>query len=144
MKIFLENACIRRRVSLLAIIAVLTCVAIPAVAQVQHQAADLPLVPWPKSVHVTDGSMVLQPTAQIVATDNQLLPLAKILAKEIRAVHGLELVAAAGEARPGDIVLSVNKSRAKGYTLEVGDDDSQWRRLCRGGSRHRHALASHA
>ena len=123
MKMFLANNRIFRRVTLAGIVVALGCITQLVVAQTQPQTAGLALVPWPKSVHLTEGwlPLVIQPTARIVATDNQLLPLAKILAEEIGAIHGLELSAASGEARPGDIVLSINKSRPKGYSLEIGD-----------------------
>ena len=84
-------------------------------------AAELPLVPWPKSIHLAGGSMVFNPGSRIVTADAQLLPLAKILAEEIHLAHGADLPVARGDARSGDVVLSLNKRRTKGYTLEVGD-----------------------
>ncbi len=112
-----------RSVKLAAVVAALAWMAMSSVAKAQP-AADLPLVPWPKSFHAKEGgsaALVIQPTARIVAADNTLLPLASILAEEIHLTLGLRLSAASGESRPGDIVLKLNTNRAKGYTLNVGD-----------------------
>jgi len=52
-------------------------------------AADLNLIPWPKTVQVEPGDLVLTRDSRIVAQDAALLPLAKVLASEFLLVAGI-------------------------------------------------------
>ncbi len=74
------------------------------------------LLPTPKSVALTGGDMALTAQSRIVATDASLLPLARILSTEIALLTRLSLASADGEAKPGDIVLSLNPK------LRAGED----------------------
>ena len=48
--------------------------------------------------------------SRIVADEDQLRPLAEVLADEIATLTGLKLKVATGAARSGDIVLKINKT----------------------------------
>jgi hypothetical protein len=69
---------------------------------------DLHLIPWPKALEPGTGHMPLTAKSRIVATEEQLEPLAEVLADEIAALTGLKLKVATGEARAGDIELKIN------------------------------------
>ena len=85
--------------------------------------ADGPaLIPSPKSVKSEKGTMALTAKSRIVAADKKFLPLAKVLADEIKLTTGLAVTAAEGKAGPGDILLQlVNGTQAEVYTLKVAD-----------------------
>jgi N-acetyl-beta-hexosaminidase len=70
--------------------------------------SGLSLIPWPKSVAVAPGRMVLGAQNRIVIGDPTLAPLAEVLGGEIRAVTGLWLEATRAKPSPGDIVLSLD------------------------------------
>ena len=59
--------------------------------------------------------MPLTADSRIVAGDEQLKPLAEVLADEIAMLTGLKLKVTAGAGRAGDIVLKINK------TLKAGE-----------------------
>ncbi|MEX0776271.1 MAG: family 20 glycosylhydrolase [Phycisphaeraceae bacterium] len=94
-------------------------------AQNQTPRADrhgLALIPWPKSVQVAPGELVLGQRTRIVATQAQLKPLADILAGEIHLITGLRLSTAQGAGAPGDIVLAIDPQlRADRDILTVRD-----------------------
>ena len=71
-------------------------------------AADLHLVPWPKTVKVGDSMLEFAKDTRIVATDPSLAPLAKVLADELFLVLGQQYAVAQGEAKDGDIVLKLD------------------------------------
>jgi hexosaminidase len=89
-----------------------------AILRAEVTAADLPLVPYPRSVSVATGEMSLTADSRIVVTDERLAPLADVLAAELLQVTGLQLPTAAATARPGDIVLAWRE-----VSLDPGDDD---------------------
>ncbi len=66
--------------------------------------ADAALVPWPRSITPGVGAMT---PARIVTRDPRLLPLAEVVAEEMRRAAGLSLPVEGGPARDGDIVLSL-------------------------------------
>jgi hexosaminidase len=67
------------------------------------------LIPWPKSVEAREGLLQLSAETRIVAEDERLLPLAKVLAAELELLTDLQLMAtAADKGRSGDIVLRIN------------------------------------
>jgi hexosaminidase len=70
----------------------------------------LHLIPWPKSLKRGDGHMPLTADSRIVAADDQLRPLADVLADEIARLTGLKLAVASGAGRPGDVVLKLDKA----------------------------------
>jgi hypothetical protein len=55
---------------------------------------SLDLIPWPKSVEVRDGHLTIADDGRVVAGNESLLPLAKILAKEIHRATGVPVEAA--------------------------------------------------
>ena len=80
------------------------------------------LVPWPRTIRMMAGSMVLGPAPRIVATDPKLAPLAGILADEIEMATGYRMNTAADRAKRGDIVLSFGQDlKGETYTLDVSD-----------------------
>jgi len=94
-----------------------------AVAVGEVPKSDFPFVPWPKSVTAQEGGLVLTSASRIVAGDASLMPLAKVLAGEIRMMSGLQLAPASGAAAAGDIVLGLDPAlkNAAAYTVVVGD-----------------------
>ncbi|MEI6218548.1 MAG: family 20 glycosylhydrolase, partial [bacterium] len=66
---------------------------------------SLNLVPWPKTVELTGGSMKLSATSRICIADKALAPLAKVLAGEIHQITGLDLQSAEDDVKAGDIAL---------------------------------------
>ncbi len=77
---------------------------------------DLHLIPWPKTVQVDTGHMQLSAESCIVAGEEQLQPLAEVLAAEISLVTGLKLKVTTGAGRAGDIVLQIDR------TIRAGED----------------------
>ncbi|MCY2929398.1 MAG: family 20 glycosylhydrolase [Planctomycetota bacterium] len=68
----------------------------------------LKLLPTPKVLKIDGGAMPLTVESRIVATDPKLKPLADILAEEILLVTKTKPAVVAGEAKAGDIVLTIN------------------------------------
>src|SRR5688572_29767303 len=71
------------------------------------------LVPWPQKIELGQGAMRLSGETRIVATDSKLSPLARILAEEITLATGLKLATVEGNAKAGDIVLSLDSKLKK-------------------------------
>src|SRR5690349_2308210 len=71
--------------------------------------AELHLIPWPKSLKSGTGHLPLTAESRIVIGDDQLKPLAEVLADELATLTGLKLKVVSGAARGGDIVLRINK-----------------------------------
>jgi len=85
-------------------------------------AADLNLIPWPKTIQVEQGNLELTRDSRIVAQDAALLPLAKVLASEFLLVAGIAPATAQGQAKTGDIVLKLDPAlKGEAYSLEVKD-----------------------
>ncbi len=68
----------------------------------------LHLIPWPKSVKPGAGHMPLTAESRIVVGEEQLRPLAAVLADEIATLTELKLEVTTGASRAGDIVLKIN------------------------------------
>ena len=82
----------------------------------------LNLVPWPKSVKVNEGRMALTGKSRIVATEQELVPLAQVLSEEIYLLTGTRLGKSKGEAGAGDIALALSdKFQGEAYELAVTD-----------------------
>ena len=116
----------------------------------------LKLLPTPKVLTVNGGAMPLTADSRIVATEAKLKPLADILADEILLVTKLRPTVVEGEAKPGDIVLSINpklqadadiltvhgqevlKTREYAHTISVTDrvaiEGWDYRAVCEGTS----------
>lgn len=87
------------------------------------------VVPWPGDFRDRPGALVVGTTSRIVAA-GQLSRLAGLVAEEMDALVGVKPAAASGKARPGDIVLVLDKRmRGEAYRLEITD-----RAVVRGGS----------
>jgi hypothetical protein len=102
--------------------AALALAAIPAVSSAADPAdtyPDLHLIPWPKSLQVTEGYLRLAAKSRVVASQEQLRPLAEIVSGEIAELTGLKLRATTGEGRAGDIVLSVDRTIQAGEPILV-------------------------
>ena len=92
------------------LVGVLLAVGLFGMAAAADDAKDrLNLIPWPKSVRLDEGFMALGTGSRIVATSRALAPLARILSGEIRMATGLRLAVAASGARPGDVVLRIDR-----------------------------------
>ncbi|MCY2930752.1 MAG: family 20 glycosylhydrolase [Planctomycetota bacterium] len=94
----------------------LGAVAATNVTSASSEKSPLKLLPWPKSVQLAGGELALKPGGRIVADDPALAPLAAVLRAELLAVTGLDFKVAPGPARPGDVVLTINKN------LQAGQD----------------------
>ncbi|MCX6876183.1 MAG: family 20 glycosylhydrolase [Verrucomicrobia bacterium] len=71
-------------------------------------ANPLGLLPTPKQLEVTGGTMLLTPRSRIVATAPSLAPVATLLAGEIERIASLRLQTVSGDGETGDIVLKLN------------------------------------
>ncbi len=79
------------------------------------------MIPYPKSVRRTTGHFRLTPFSRIVAQDEQLLPLAELLAVELATITTIQSAVAQGPAADGDVVLAIDPARApEAYTLVAG------------------------
>ena len=97
------------------------------------------LVPWPLAVESRPGSMPLKAGTRIVAGSAALLPLAKVLAEEIRQTAGLQLPAVQGRARAGDLALELDPQlRGEDYEVTI----TAGRATVRGGTYGAVALGS--
>ncbi len=103
--------------SLLAVSLLLAVAAGPARAD-----GEPAFVPWPRAVALAEGKMLLGDKCRIVAQDRTLLPLARILSREVALASGLRLPAVEGTAKDGDVVLSLSPDlKGDAYRLTVGD-----------------------
>jgi hexosaminidase len=85
------------------------------------QAADgVNLIPWPEKVQLQEGRIPLTATQKIV-TESALLPLAQVLADEIKRAGGPSLQATTGIAGTGDIALEIAPLEKESYTIDVSD-----------------------
>lgn len=92
--------------------------------------STLNLVPWPKSIKETGGSMGVTAAGRVVATDPQLVPLARVLSDEIYLSTAVRLPVVTSGARNGDVELLLDsKLQGESYVLAVGD-----RAVIRGGN----------
>ena len=86
-------------------------------------AADLrpALVPWPQTLKLAQGTLPLTLQSRIICQDPKLLPLANILAEEIRLTSGLKLAVVADKPGHGDIALAIDPNLVKEiHVLYVG------------------------
>jgi alpha-N-acetylglucosaminidase len=82
----------------------------------------LNLIPWPKSVELSGGELVLTKNSRIVSADASLIPLGAILADEIARLTGFRPAVVADASRPGDISLGIDrKLKDEAYNLAVAD-----------------------
>jgi hexosaminidase len=104
------------------VLAALTLAVLPCDgAEASGKATEPPLVPWPRSATVKDGTLELAAASRIVASERTLRPLATILAEEIALATGLRLTAATDAPHDGDLVLELaNDLKGENYTLTVG------------------------
>lgn len=84
------------------------------------------IIPTPKSLKLAGGSLAIGPGNRVVYTTPDLEPLAKLLAADIKRVHGLALGVAKDEPKPGDIQLQLVKTEAvaghcDSYVVSVAD-----------------------
>jgi hexosaminidase len=78
---------------------------------------DLHLIPWPKALQRGTGHMPITAAGRIVAGDDQLRPLAEVLADEMTRLTGLRLAVTSGPGRAGDIVLKIRKTIKAGEPI---------------------------
>jgi hexosaminidase len=82
----------------------------------------LNLIPWPQTVRQTEGWLRLTDASRLVAAQEQLRPLATVLSDEIARLTDLHLRVAAGDGRPGDIVLTIDRSLRAGEPILTVQD----------------------
>ncbi|MCY2931716.1 MAG: family 20 glycosylhydrolase [Planctomycetota bacterium] len=89
-----------------------TCVVGLLTACCAAQTSGLTLIPWPKTVKEGGGELAVKPSAKIVATSKELLPLGRVLTEELFRLTGLRLAVEEGKGGDGDIVLAIDRSLA--------------------------------
>ncbi len=83
---------------------------------------SLNLVPWPRTIQLEGGRLVLREDARIAAENAALLPLGQVLSDEIHALSGRQLKAVTGSGSPGDIVLRLlSQSPDEAYILQIDE-----------------------
>lgn len=90
------------------------------VAHAADPADDFPglnLIPWPQAVRLAEGRLTLTARSRIVAGQEELKPLVKVLSNEIALLTGLHLKSATNGERPGDIVLKSDKTIRAGEPI---------------------------
>jgi N-acetyl-beta-hexosaminidase/lysophospholipase L1-like esterase len=81
-----------------------------------------PLIPLPKNLTLGRGLLTLTKAGRILATSQELAPLAKVLAEEVFLATGARLATASGQSEPGDVVLQLDPGlKGEAYSLEVKD-----------------------
>lgn len=89
-----------------------------------------PFIPMPTSFEMGQGALELKADGRIIASEEELMPLAKVFALELKAAAGLSLKVCEGwaQATPctlpaaGDLVLALDpKAPEGGYLLDVTD-----------------------
>jgi N-acetyl-beta-hexosaminidase len=78
---------------------------------------ELHLIPWPKELRPGAGHMRLTADSRVEAAEGQLEPLARVLSGEIAQLTGRKLGVAKGPARPGDIVLRIDRKIRAGEKI---------------------------
>jgi hexosaminidase len=92
----------------------------PAAAAADEPANAPSLIPWPHRLTVAPGRMDLTDRSRIVTRDKSLLPLARVLAGEVRLLTGLRLPVAADQGRDGDVVLALGPGlKGESYRLAI-------------------------
>lgn len=66
-----------------------------------------PIIPWPMRGEVGKTRIIIPPTARLIASTPELLPLAEILAGQIMRLSGRTINCVSGKPSPGDILLRV-------------------------------------
>lgn len=112
----------------LSVIPIALCCAVVLVSVGKTEAAG-GVVPWPSESKDRPGVLSVAAASRIVA-EGHLSPLGGVVADEVNALVGVKPAVASGKAKPGDIVLVLDKRMSgEAYRLEIGD-----RAVVRGGS----------
>ncbi len=86
------------------------------------QEVPLQLIPQPRVVAVGQGVLTLSAKSRVLALNEELKPLVRVLAEEFKLTTGLEFSTEGGDARPGDVRLQLDPElKGEAYTLEVND-----------------------
>ncbi len=87
--------------------------------------ADSPvqsIIPTPSKVSFDNGRVKISSTTRIIASENELLPLAQLLSQEVYMLSGQKAKVSISSADSGDILLSYDRSLKKEeYKLTVKD-----------------------
>jgi hexosaminidase len=84
--------------------------------------SELPLIPWPRELQVSERLLELTDRSRIVYGEDQLHPLADVLHQELYQVTGLRVMPDAGPGAKGDIVLKVDPTLPEEtYIFKVTD-----------------------
>jgi hexosaminidase len=107
-----------RRVSAIAsIVIVVSAWAWADTSTIGSSNAQLNLIPWPKSVQLGSGGVLLKAESRIVCGDIKLRTLAMVLKEELLDITGLDLQIVANAPRAGDVLLSVNRHLKAGEEI---------------------------
>ena len=80
------------------------------------------IIPFPKECQLQTGRMRLDNNSRIVVTQDELLPVAKIVAEDLNLIVGLNPTTTTASPQPGDMVLLIDKTlKDEEYTLVVNN-----------------------
>lgn len=83
---------------------------------------DVSLIPWPRNLQASSGTLELTDRSRIVCTTEALQPLAQVLHQELYQLTGLRFARSAGPASKGDICLKLDATlTSEVHTLKVTD-----------------------
>lgn len=93
-----------------------------AAGALRAQEAPPALIPTPKSIKTEAGTFDLNRETRIICMQDSLLPLAKIVSAEIKAVTNFAPVPARPPAKPGDLILELDPAmKGEAYSLVTSD-----------------------
>ena len=91
----------------------------------KDMSGDIPavsLIPWPKDLTMSSGSLALTSDSRIVYTSKELQPLAEVLSQELFQIMSMKCAVTDSKAKAGDIVLKIDPSLSgETHTLTVDD-----------------------
>ena len=80
------------------------------------------IIPFPKECQLQTGKMSFNNNSRIVVTQDELLPVAKIVAEDLNLLVGLNPTTTTASPQPGDMVLLIDKTlKDEEYALVVND-----------------------
>jgi hexosaminidase len=80
------------------------------------------MIPYPQTLNCRTGTLLLTRKTRVVAAELALLPLARLVAHELKVFSALDLHVGEAEAGPGDIVLALDSALpADAYVVDIAD-----------------------
>jgi hexosaminidase len=91
-------------------------------AQAVAETPTLSVVPLPKQVALQHDVFPLAASSRLVVSQPDLLPTARVVAREIERLAGMQLAVVRQPARPGDIELKIDPSlKNEAYAIDIGE-----------------------